>query len=104
MCAPARAGTLVDVGRAAATPEGGGSMPKVELDIETSVSPERVRAALLDFSERRPEIWPGITPSLFEVYAVGETSADIKERTKMPRSYFWAQHYYASPTPGPITW
>ena len=40
-------------------------MPKVELDIDTAVAPERVRAALLDFSPRRPEIWPGIEPSLY---------------------------------------
>ena len=40
------------------------------MDVETAVEPARVRAALLDFSPRRPEIWPGITPSLYEVYEV----------------------------------
>ena len=79
-------------------------MPKVELDLETDVSPERVRAALLDFSPRRPEIWPGITPSLYEVYEVGPTSADIKEGTKMPGSEFWAREHYDWSTPGLVTW
>ena len=43
-------------------------MPKVELDVETSVSPEDVRAAPLHFSDRRPEVWPGSEPSLYQVY------------------------------------
>ena len=59
-------------------------MPKVEMDIDTTLPPERVLGALLDFSERRPEIWPGIEPSLYEVYSVGATEADIKEGSKMP--------------------
>ena len=46
-------------------------MPKVEMDLETTVEPARVRAALIDFSPRRPEIWPGITPGMYEVYSVG---------------------------------
>jgi len=37
-------------------------MPKLEMDVETTLPPERVREALLDFSKRRPQIWPGITP------------------------------------------
>jgi len=79
-------------------------MPKVEVDVETGVSPERVTAALLDFSERRPEIWPGIAPSLYEVYEVGETSAEIKEGTKMPGSAVWAREYYDWSEPGVVTW
>jgi polyketide cyclase/dehydrase/lipid transport protein len=79
-------------------------MPKVELDIESAVTPERVQAALLDFSDRRPEIWPGIEPSLYEVYAVGETSAEIKEGSKMPGAKVWAKERYDWSTPGLITW
>ena len=79
-------------------------MPKVELDLETDVSPEQARAALLDFSPRRPQIWPGITPSLYEVYDVGDASADIKEGTKMPGGEFWAKEHYDWSTPGLITW
>lgn len=79
-------------------------MPKVEVDVETTLSPEQVRAALLDFSERRPEIWPGIEPSLYEVYSVGETTADIKEGSKMPGMTVWAKEHYDWSTPGTITW
>ncbi len=79
-------------------------MPKVEMDIETSLPPERVLAALTDFSERRPEIWPGIEPSLYEVYSVGETEAEIKEGSKMPGSTIWAKEHYDWSTPGTVTW
>jgi hypothetical protein len=79
-------------------------MPKVEMDLDTSVPPERVRAALLDFSERRPKIWPGIEPSLYEVYAVGDTSADVKEGSKVPGMSSWAKEHYDWSKPGVITW
>jgi hypothetical protein len=79
-------------------------MPKVELDVETEVAPDRVRQALVDFSERRPDIWPGITPSFYEVYSVGETEAEIKEGTKGPGGGFWAREHYDWSTPGLVTW
>ena len=79
-------------------------MPRLDLDLETTVPPERVTAALLDFSERRPEIWPGITASMYEVYEVGETSAEIKEGTKMPGGVFWAREHYDWSEPGVVTW
>jgi hypothetical protein len=66
-------------------------MPSVETSVETTLPPDAVRVALLDFSERRPEIWPAITPSLYEVYSVGETTADVKEGTKLPIGEFWAR-------------
>jgi hypothetical protein len=79
-------------------------MPKVERDVETSLPPEKVKAALLDFSERRPEIWPGIEPSLYEVYEVGETSADIQEGSKFPGTKIWAKEHYDWSDPDTITW
>lgn len=79
-------------------------MPRLELDVETSLPPERVREALLDFSERRPELWPGIEPSLYEVYSVGETSADIREGTKVPFTTVWAKEHYDWSAPDTIRW
>ena len=79
-------------------------MPKVELDVETSASPERVRAALLDFSDRRPDVWPGIDASLYEVYLVGDTFADVQEGSKMPGMTVWAKEHYDWSAPELITW
>lgn len=59
-------------------------MPKVDMVVDTRVPPERVRGALLDFSPRRPEIWPGIYAPIYEVYHVGENYADIREGSEAP--------------------
>jgi hypothetical protein len=79
-------------------------MPRVEVDIETATAPDEVRAALLDFTERRPEIWPGIHRSQYEVYSVGNDSADIKEGSKLLGGTFWAKEHYDWSTPGLVTW
>ncbi|HEX9237063.1 MAG TPA: SRPBCC family protein [Actinomycetota bacterium] len=79
-------------------------MTRIETDLETTVPPDKVRAALLDFSPRRPEIWPGIASSMYEVYSVGETSADVKEGTKMPGMKVWARERYDWSNPDTVTW
>src|ERR1041384_7439819 len=95
-------GILVPSERAMGRKEG--PVPKVEIDLETDVAPERGQEALLGFSARRPSIWPGITAELYEVYSVGETSAEIKEGTRMPGGVFWARERYEWSTPGLVTW
>ena len=79
-------------------------MPKVECDIDSRVPPEKVRGALLDFSLRRPGIWPGIYPLMYEVYEVGETYADIREGSKAPGGPIWAKEHYDWSTPDTVTW
>lgn len=34
-----------------------------DLVVETKISPDRLVTAATDFSERRPDVWPGITQS-----------------------------------------
>ncbi len=79
-------------------------MARVEMDIESSLPPERVRAALLDFSERRPEIWPELERDLYEVRSVGETSAVVKEGSKMPGLRIWAVEDYDWSDPQTVRW
>jgi hypothetical protein len=66
----------------------------VDVVVETTLPPERVRAALLDFGDRRPDIWPGLSRELYEVYAVGDGTADVKEGTTMPLGAVWARERY----------
>src|SRR5439155_16181236 len=73
-------------------------------DLDTPLPPERVISGLTNFSERRPAIWPGVTPSLYEVYSVGETSADVQEGTKAPGMTVWAKEHYDWSTPSTVTW
>jgi hypothetical protein len=79
-------------------------MAHVELDIDTPLSPERVIGALTDFSERRPEIWPGLHPSLFEVRSLGDTWAEVKEGSRAPGMTVWAIEHYDWSVLGTVTW
>jgi len=64
------------------------------MDLETTLPPETVRSALIDFGADRPQLWPGITPDLYQVYSVGETSAEVKEGTRLPIGALWAKEHY----------
>ena len=67
-------------------------MPRIEFDIPTSLPPEKVKAMLLDFSDRRPDTWPGLGRDQYKVYSIGETSAEIREGNKRPN--VWARERY----------
>ena len=59
----------------------------------TQASPEQVRAAFTDFTERRLEIWHRtLDPKRFEVRGLGEDWAVAREAT--PRSPFWVVARY----------
>jgi hypothetical protein len=79
-------------------------MPRIEMDTETSLPPEQVVAALTDFTERRVEIWPGISPKYYEVYSVGDTSAEVREGTVAGPMKIWARERYDWSTPGTVQW
>ena len=51
-----------------------------------------------------PEIWPGIEPSLYEVYTIGDTFADVQEGSKMPGAKIWAKEHYDWSAGGLVTW
>ena len=79
-------------------------MPSLDAVVETTVPPETIREALIDFSERRPQVWPGIAPGLYEVYTVGEATAEVREGTKLPFGAVWARERYDWSDPNTIRW
>lgn len=79
-------------------------MPRVEMDMDSSASPEEIRGALLDFSDRRPQIWPGIDPGQYRVVEVGDTWADIREGSKAPGGVVWAVEHYDWSDPRTVKW
>ncbi|MGH3115827.1 MAG: hypothetical protein ACRDQ2_01675 [Gaiellales bacterium] len=76
-------------------------MVRFTFDLRTDAPPEAVRAALLDFSERRPERWPGLPRDQYEVYEIGETWAEIREGYRGP---IWWRERYDWSTPGRVEW
>ena len=75
---------------------------RLEVEVESEVAPELVRRALLDFSDRRPEIWPQLDPDTYEVHWVSDTTAELTEGT--PRPKVWSREHYDWSHPTTISW
>jgi hypothetical protein len=58
-----------------------GKQSVYDLRIDSSVSPERLLAAATNFSEHRPDLWPGITRKQYRVYSLGSNTAEVEEGT-----------------------
>jgi hypothetical protein len=54
-------------------------MPKIELSLVTQLNPERVFGAMIDFTDRRPDLWPALDPELYRVHALGPDWAEVTE-------------------------
>jgi polyketide cyclase/dehydrase/lipid transport protein len=78
-------------------------MTRIEIDFETKLPPDKVVASLIDFSPSRPDVWPGLARELYEVYSVGETSAEVQEGSTKPVKV-WAKERYDWSTPRTVTW
>ena len=69
---------------------------------ESDLSAQQVRAALLDFSDRRPELWPQLDPATYHVHWIGETSALVTEGSPHPK--VWSHDLYDWSHPTRVTW
>lgn len=69
-------------------------MPKFSFQVDVRDPPARVMDLMLDFSERRPEIWPNLTARLFRVHALGPGTADVTEGTALPGVDVWERVTY----------
>src|SRR5436305_9235398 len=54
-------------------------MPKFTFQLDVRDAPAEVIGKMVDFSERRPKIWPNLTASLFRVHELGTSNADVTE-------------------------
>ena len=79
-------------------------MTRIEMHSKSTLSANDVIAALTDFTERRPEIWPEIAPKFYEVHSVDETTAEVREGTIKGPLKIWARERYDWSTPGIVTW
>ena len=53
-------------------------MSTFSFQLDVCDPPEKVIGAMVDFSERRPEIWPNLTARLYRVHALGPGTADYQ--------------------------
>ena len=54
-------------------------MARVSGEVTSPTPPEVFLRALTDFSPRRPELWPNLSPKLYQVHSVGENEAEVTE-------------------------
>lgn len=73
-------------------------MAKLTYGAETTASPDAVVAAARDFSDHRPELWPQLDRSRYEVHEVDDTHAVITEGTDTIGG-IWARERYEWPEP-----
>jgi hypothetical protein len=73
------------------------------LEFDTPVEPDRIVSAMTDFTERRPELWPMLAPSLYEVHSVGQNTADVTEGSTRPFEV-WARESYTWSHPNMVRW
>ena len=75
----------------------------MRFDLTTRASPDQVRRALTDFSDRRLETWSRtLDPATYEVREQGDTWAVAREST--PRSPFWVVARYDWSDPAVVRW
>lgn len=67
----------------------------------TSASPDQVLAAVCDFSERRPRLWPNVQARFFQVHDQGPDYADVTEGIRM-LGVFWERERYDWSEPGAV--
>jgi hypothetical protein len=75
----------------------------VRFDLTTHASPEQVRRALTDFTDRRLQIWDRtLDPKTFEVRELGDSWAVAREST--PGSPYWVVPRYDWSDPSVVRW
>lgn len=77
-------------------------MARVEFEVDSPLAPETVLSNLVDFGERRPELWPAIDPGVYRVHAVEEGWAEVTEGTDFLGG-IWARERYDWSEPGVVT-
>jgi hypothetical protein len=77
-------------------------MARVRYAADGTVAAERVVAALTDFSDRRPAIWPGLSARLYKAHAIQDDAADVTEGTDVLGG-IWAREHYDWSRPGVVT-
>jgi hypothetical protein len=68
-------------------------LPRIEFTVETDVPPERVMAAVCDFTEKRPDIWQNISRRFYKVHDQGDGWCECTEGSDVAGG-IWARERY----------
>ena len=78
-------------------------MPTITITLESSLRPEAVLAAAVDFSDRRSQVFPAVEPEHFVLHSEGRESADVTEGTGTGIGISWERCRYDWSEPGRVT-
>jgi hypothetical protein len=76
-------------------------MAKIRYEADGTISADRFIAALTDFSERRPELWPNLDAKYYDLHELGDTWAEVTEGTDVLGGV-WARERYDWSEPGVV--
>ena len=76
-------------------------MAKLNYVVDSSLGPEPILSATVDFSEGRPEIWPAISRKFYRVHELGDCCAEVTEGSDVMGGV-WARERYDWTTPGVV--
>ena len=76
-------------------------MAKLHYEADGDVTADRFIAALIDFSDRRPDWWPDLSAGLFKVHQLGDSWADVTEGSDVLGGV-WARERYDWSEPGHV--
>jgi len=76
-------------------------MPVIDCTATIGLPPERVLAALTDFTADRPTWWPNLDPRFYQVHELGETTADVTEGSAFAGGV-WERARYDWSVPGTV--
>jgi hypothetical protein len=76
-------------------------MATIHCSATTTLSRERVLAALTDFSPRRPQLWPNLDERFYELHDQGEGWAEVTEGSKFAGG-IWERCRYDWHSPGRV--
>jgi len=70
---------------------------------DIAIPPERVLAAVCDFTDRRPTVFPAVSMRHMTTHSLGGTTADVTEGTRVGPFVFWERCTYDWSRPGIVT-
>jgi len=77
-------------------------MAKIHYEADGEIPAQRFVAALTDFTDRRPELWPNLDAKYYRLHERGDTWAEVTEGTDVLGG-LWARERYDWSRPGRIT-
>lgn len=76
-------------------------MANVDFTVDSDLPAPVILAAAVDFSTRRPDLWPMIDRSVYEVHASGPGWAEVTEGSRFLGT-IWAREHYDWSVPGVV--